>query len=262
MHSGVMLVTGAGAGIGRELTRLGLAHGAKVLAVSLLDEELANLRAELDPAGTRLTTLAMDLSEPEAAETLFHWCQERALVVEVLMNNAGFACYGDTVDLGGSKLDRMLALNVVTLTQLCRLFGAQMKQRRSGRILNVGSTAGMVPAPRLAAYGASKSYVNTFSYALRVELAPYNVQVTCLTPGTVQTKFAEAGDFLSFKGDSRLKQEYLTRRASPPAAVARAAFAGLMAGKAQVRVGKGSILAAIASRLIAQRTLPTLLKNV
>lgn len=262
MTQEMILVTGAGSGIGLEFARLFLKSGAKVLAVSLLQDELDQLQAALDPEGERLKTLVMDLSVPNAAAILFEWCQKQLIIVDTLINNAGFACYGDTVDLDMKKLNNMLILNIVTLTELCRLFGEDMKQRRRGHILNVGSTAGMIPAPRLAAYGASKAYVNSFSYALRAELAPFSIKVTCLTPGTVQTKFAQSGDFLTFNGKSRLKGEYASGKASSPAEVAEAGYRGLIAGKAQVLVGRGARIASVASRLIAQRTLPNLLKNV
>jgi short-subunit dehydrogenase len=257
----VVLITGAGSGIGRALTRIFLKGGSRVLAVSLLHEELKQLITDFDPKEDRLKTLQMDLSALDAAEKLFAFCSNSNLEVGTLVNNAGFACYGDAVDLVPGRVSSMLAVNVIALTQLSLLFGRQMKQRGRGRILNVGSTAGMVPTARFAAYAGSKSYVNSFSYALRAELAPYGVGVTCLTPGAVATNFAKSADILGFGGKSLMKNTFVAGKAATPAEVAEAAYEGLEKNRAQVLVGRGSRLAAVLSRLIPQRWLPGLMRG-
>jgi hypothetical protein len=88
----------------------------------------------------------------------------------------------------------MLQLNVITVAELCQLFGAQMKHRRSGIILNVASTAAYQATPFFAAYGASKSFVLCLSEALAKELEDYGVQVSCLAPGPTDTAFFDAID--------------------------------------------------------------------
>lgn len=257
----VVLVTGAGSGIGRELAKLFHADGAHVHAVSLLAHELASLTDELDPSGHRLSTRVEDLSTPDAAARLVASCERDGLVVDVLVNNAGFACFGEAVELDPARVSTMIALNVATLTELSMRFGRAMKARRSGSILNVGSIAGMVPAPRFAAYGATKSYVNAFSFALREELAPFGVNVTCLTPGPVATNFAKAAAIDTFDGRSLLKSFFAVGGASSPAEVARAGHAGLRAGRAHVLAGRGAWLSSITTRLVAQRHLPKILKH-
>lgn len=256
-----ILVTGAGSGIGREFVTQFLAQGAKVLAVSLLQDELDSLQADLNPSGSHLVTLAMDLSTIDAADQLFDYCQQHEIIVDVLVNNAGFACFGETTALNAERMTNQLLLNCVTLTKCCQLFGAQMQERGSGHILNLGSTAGMIPAPRLASYGGSKAYVNNFSYALRSELKPYGVNVTCMTPGMVQTGFSKAAGIDQFEGSSILKQAYTTNRATTPATVAAAGIKGMYARKAQVLTGKGSRMAAIGSMLLPPTLLPLLVKN-
>jgi uncharacterized protein len=256
-----VIVTGAGSGIGKEFTKLFLADGSTVLAVSLLDAELAALAAELDPTSQHLQTLQMDLSVPDAAQPLMTWCGEHDWVPDVLINNAGFACYGDAVDLSPERVAQMIRLNVETLTMTSMLFGKAMKARGSGAILNVGSTAGMVPSARFASYGGTKSYVNTFSYALSAELKPYGVTVTCLTPGATQTKFAEAGGIDTFSGKSMLQNMFAKGKAGSPAQVAQAGYRALARGDRQALTGKGAKFAAVISRVIAQKHLPSLIKN-
>ncbi|TAM65257.1 SDR family NAD(P)-dependent oxidoreductase [Mycobacterium sp.] len=256
-----VLVTGAGSGIGKEFTKLYLEDGSRVLAVSLVQAELDQLSNDFAFGAARLETLQMDLAKPDAAEALLRWCQENDWFPDILINNAGFACFGDAVDLAPERVANMLELNVITLTMTSMLFGRQMKERRRGAILNVGSTAGMVPSVRFASYGGSKSYVNTFTYALAAELKPYGVTVTCLTPGATQTKFAEAGGIDVFGEKSMLHNMFEKKKAGSPEVVARAGYDALAAGKRQALVGKGAKLAAVLSRAVSQKNLPSLVKN-
>jgi short-subunit dehydrogenase len=256
-----VVVTGAGSGIGKEFAKLFLEDGSAVLAVSLVQAELDQLDDDFRFGAPRLQTLQMDLAKPDAAAQLLQWCRDNDWFPDVLINNAGFACFGDAVDLSPEQVANMLELNVITLTMTSMLFGRQMKERGHGAILNVGSTAGMVPSVRLASYGASKSYVNTFTYALAAELKPHGVTVTCLTPGATQTKFAQAGGIDSFTGKSLLHNMFAKNKAGSPAVVARAGYDALAAGNRQALVGKGATFAAVLSRVMSQKNLPNLIRN-
>lgn len=256
-----VIVTGAGSGIGKEFTKLFLADGAKVLAVSLVPDELEQLKIELEPYGDNLVTRTQDLAEPDAAEDLVAYCHQEAWLIDTLVNNAGFACFGEVVELNLAKVERMIRLNVITMTKLSAMFGAKMKERRSGNILNVGSTAGMLPAPRFGTYSAAKAYVNTFTFSFRQEMKPYGVNVTCLTPGMVATNFARAAEIHTFAGKSLLKEMFTTGKISTPAEVAAAGYRGLRAGKAHVVAGKGAWMAAILSHLLPHSIIPVLTKD-
>jgi short-subunit dehydrogenase len=257
----IALVTGAGSGIGREFVRLLLADGVPVLAVSLLQEELDRLAPDLQPAPGQLLTLRMDLAEPDAAERLLDWCRDRGLVVGTLVNNAGFACYGEAVSLSPARVASMIALNVTTLTKLAMLVGAEMKARGGGRILNVGSTAGLTPFPEMAAYSATKAYVNSFSVTLDAELRPHGVTVTCLAPGATATGFARAGGILDFAGPSRMKALFVEGKAGGPEVVARAGYRALRQGRNFVLAGTLAWAANLASRLVPLRMIPGILRR-
>lgn len=257
-----VIVTGAGSGIGKAFTRLFLADGAHVLAVSLVPEELDRLRDEMAGLGGTLDIHVQDLSQPGAADALLAHCDAQDWRVDTLVNNAGFATFGDVIDTDPRRIETMLHLNVIAVTQLSAVFGARMRERGSGTILNVGSTAGMVPAVRFAAYGATKAYVNAFTAALREELRPHGVSVTCLAPGPVQTKFAETAEIDSFDGTSMLKKWFASGRGATAEEVARAGYDGMRDGKAMVLAGSGSGLAALAQHLIPQSLLPRLMKNL
>lgn len=244
------LVTGAGAGTGREYVRLLLADGFRVLAVSLLDDELTSLQAEFANSGDRLVVKQADLSELEAAEKLLAWADEYGHHVDTLINNAGFAAYGEPTEIDLAKLERMLLLNVVTSTKMSMIFGQRMKERGTGRILVMGSSAGFSPTVRFAAYGASKAYTNTFSLALGAELEQCGVTVTCVAPGSFQSKFAATADVTGFQGKSVMKRIYASEKLDAPA-VARAGYRALGRGKPMVVVGSKGVAAKVLARLFS-----------
>ena len=108
---------------------------------------------------------AIDLSEPGATKTLVLHTEQRSLCIVCLVNNAGFGMVDEHVVINPNYLHRMLQLNVVAVAELCQAYGALMKQRGDGRILNIASTAAFQPTPYFAAYVASKSFVLSFSEA-------------------------------------------------------------------------------------------------
>jgi short-subunit dehydrogenase len=244
------LVTGAGAGTGREYVRLLLADDFRVLAVSLLDDELARLKRDHDPGGDRLVLRRADLCEPDSAEKLLAWCDEHAYQVDTLVNNAGFAAYGVPTEIDLAKLERMLLLNVITSTKLSMIFGRRMKERGSGRILVMGSSAGFSPTVRLAAYGASKAYTNTFSLALGAELEQSGVTLTCVAPGSFQSNFAATADVAGFSGNSMMKRIYASEKLDA-AAVAQAGYHALVQGKPMVTVGNKGVAAKVLARALS-----------
>ena len=230
------LVTGAGAGTGREYVRLLLNDNVRVLAVSLLKDELDDLILELDPGDGRLVVKQMDLSEPDAAEQLLAWCDEAGYEVDILVNNAGFAVYGLPTEADISKVEKMLMLNVLGSTMISTLFARRMKTRGSGRILVMGSTAGYAPAMRLAAYGASKAYTNVFSFCLGAELRGSGVSLTLVAPGSFRSNFAAAADISTYEGRGLMRKLYESEKLGAEQ-VARAGYRAMRKGKASVTVG-------------------------
>jgi uncharacterized protein len=187
------LVTGASAGIGREIARV-LARDVGVLVlVARREDRLAELSAELVAAHPRLRVLvrAVDLLDRAATGAMLDALEKDGVAVDVLVNNAGFGAFGLFEKQGWTKTEQMLELNVVSATYLLHRLLPPMVGRGSGAILNVGSTAGMFPSPSIAAYSASKAYVNLLSEALHAELMGTGVTVTVLCPGPVPTEFQE-----------------------------------------------------------------------
>jgi hypothetical protein len=121
--------------------------------------------------------------------------RERGIIVDLLVNNAGFGAHGEFWKLPLDRQSEMLRLNIVTLTELTRLLLPAMVAQRSGGIINISSTAGFQPIPYTSVYAATKAYVTSFSMALAEEVCGYGVKVLALCPGGTATNFFDAGRF-------------------------------------------------------------------
>ena len=183
------LVTGASSGIGREIARVLAAQDCDLVICARRRAELEALAEELTTShGTTVEVVTADLSGSAGVEELIR----RAGDVDILVNNAGFGTSGNHIDLDVKGELAMVDLNVRTLTHLSHHYGKQMASKKSGRILNVASIAAFQPGPSMATYCATKSYVLSYSRALRHELKPKGVSVTALCPGPVVTGFQKA----------------------------------------------------------------------
>src|SRR6478736_4713888 len=183
------LITGASSGIGTALAKLCLAAGYDVVLVARRRDVLERLA---EAWGPRASVLPADLSQPDAPRAIFERLGDRP--VEILINNAGVGIRGPFAETDWDEEARLLHLNVTALAHLTKLFLPAMLARKSGRVLNVASTAAFVPGPLMAMYYASKAFVRSFSEALREELQGSGVTVTALCPGPTRTNFmATAG---------------------------------------------------------------------
>ncbi|HUL02442.1 MAG TPA: SDR family oxidoreductase [Gemmatimonadales bacterium] len=228
---GRALVTGASSGIGLELAKLFAAGGYDLVLVARRRDELAVLGADLtERHRVACEAIAMDLAASGAAATLAQQLNRGSAGVDVLVNNAGFGALGEVATMDVETVRRMIQLNVGALTELTRLVLPGMLARGHGRIMNVASTAGFVPGPFMAVYYATKAYVISFSEALAEELRGSGVTVTVLCPGPTRTEFQAVAKM----GSARLMKLPGVMDAAP---VARAGYAGLMAGKRMVVPG-------------------------
>jgi short-subunit dehydrogenase len=234
------LITGASAGIGRELAGLFAADHFNLVLLGRNRTRLEQLAADLQTRHQIQTlTLPIDLAEPGASERIFSACQGKT--VSVLVNNAGFGWRGLFVD-GDLKLALdMMHVNMDALVELTHRFVQPMRARRTGRILNVASTAAFQPGPLSNIYYATKAFVFSFSVALGEELAPTGITVTAFCPGATQTEFhARAG----------MQRSTHKLQMMPVETVARIGYRGCMRGKPIVIPGLlNQVMAAIARRL-------------
>ncbi|NKI17530.1 SDR family NAD(P)-dependent oxidoreductase [Spongiibacter sp. KMU-166] len=236
MSSKTVLVTGGGSGIGRQFVRLFAADGYRLVVFSLVQSELDDLAVELqrDFPTAESVLVQQDVAAEGAAEEMLAYCQQHQLVIDVLVNNAGFCVFGDHVAVDGPRVESMLKLNVIALTQMCRVFGDDMKRRGEGKILNVGSMAGYIPTVGMAAYCASKAYVNNFSAGIAAELADYGVQVSVLCPPATQSKFMATAKGNDDTGQA--VEKFVSGKMFSAEEVATAGYRGLLAGKRRISV--------------------------
>src|SRR5690242_14104797 len=151
------------------------------------------------------------------------------MVIDILVNNAGYGNFGEFAKMPIEDTLGQINLNITALTVLTRLFAPAMIERRSGKIMNVASTAGFQPGPLMAVYYATKAYVVSFSEAIANELTGSGVTVTCLCPGPTATEFAARADM------ERSRLFKLSRMSSED--VARIGYQSMMKGKTLVIPG-------------------------
>jgi len=189
------LITGASSGIGEAFARKLATRGHNLLLVARSEDKLMTLCNELGRVKSiRAQYVAMDLSTADAPALLFDETQKRELDVNLLINNAGFGAMGDFAEIDLARQLNMIDLNVRSLVELTYRFLQPMRERKSGAIINVASTAGFQPVPFMGTYAATKAFVLSFSEALWEENRPYGIKVMALCPGVTDTKFfAEAG---------------------------------------------------------------------
>ena len=201
----VALVTGASAGLGVEFARQLSKRGHRLVLAARRKDRIDALATELGNA----RTIAIDLSEPDAAAKLMANIEAASEEVAILVNNAGFGLIGKFAELEADRLRQMIDLNVGTLTDLCRAVAPGMIERKSGAILNVASTAAFQPGPKMAVYFATKAFVLSLSEALHEELKPHGIKVSCLCPGPTRTEF---GDVAGFGGNGMFDRVAMNAR--------------------------------------------------
>ncbi|MEM1138949.1 MAG: SDR family oxidoreductase, partial [Pseudomonadota bacterium] len=223
------LITGASSGIGRELAILHAEKGGDLVLVARREEELMALSAELKAKhGTRSLIIVKDLTDEAAPEEIYTLLKTQGVEIDYLINNAGFGGRGKFHEREWDLDRSMIQLNVVALTALTRLFLPDFVARNHGRILNISSTASLVPGPLQAVYFATKAFVTSFSNALAGEVDDTNVTVTALLPGATETEFAKTSD---------LEDTGLFARTVSARSVAKAGYTAMLAGKLNVIAG-------------------------
>ena len=234
--SGIVLITGASAGLGAEFARQLSERGQRLVLAARRKDRLDALAAEVGNA----RTVEIDLSEPGAAARLVANVEAAGETIDTLINNAGFGLRGRFVELDAGREREMIDLNCGALTDLCRAVVPGMIERKRGAILNVASTAAFQPGPKMAVYFATKAFVLSLSEALHEELKPHGIKVSCLCPGPTRTEF---GDVAGFGGNG-----LFDRVAMDAATVVRTGLKGLDKNRAVVVPGIVNKIGAASTR--------------
>ncbi|HYM78358.1 MAG TPA: SDR family oxidoreductase [Candidatus Dormibacteraeota bacterium] len=185
-----VLITGASGGIGCELAKLFARDHHNLVLVARSGDKLAQVATELRAQNVTVKTIALDLAAQPAPKFLFDQLQSEGPAIDILINNAGFGAFGEFAHMPNEDILGQIQLNITALTELTRLFLPAMLARRSGRIMNVASTAGFQAGPLMAVYYATKAYVIPFTEAIANEIRNSGVTVTCFCPGATHTGFA------------------------------------------------------------------------
>lgn len=190
------LITGASAGIGAAFAQELAAHKTNLVLVARSEAKLQKLAQQLqDQYKIQVDFVVQDLTAPAAAKAVFDAATQKGLTIDLLINNAGFGEYGDFAELDGEQQVKMIQLNILTLVDLTHQFLPGMRQRRSGGIINMSSTAAFQPMPYFSVYAASKVFVLSFSEALWAENKSYGVNVLAVCPGPTETNFFQEAGF-------------------------------------------------------------------
>lgn len=233
----IALVTGASSGIGREFARRSAREGFDVVLVARTESALELLADELSREhGVAVMVHPADLST-SAGLTSLSRAMDALPRLDHLVNCAGLAPEGDLARADIDELERMVHLNITTVTALTRAAVIRMRAAGGGSIINVASAAGYQPTPYLAAYGASKSYVRMFSEAISEENRAHRVRVLSVSPGDTDTAMNP--------GSGRRKRR--------PEQVVETAWRALRSSAPSVVDGRGNRLTAF----LASRVLPT-----
>jgi NAD(P)-dependent dehydrogenase (short-subunit alcohol dehydrogenase family) len=193
----VALITGAGRGIGPEIARV-LAHQGMIVAVNArsasAEETAATLRAE----GLQARAYQADISRKVDVEAMVARVEEELGPLWLLVNNAGLLRASPTHETSEEEWDAIFAVDAKGVFLCAQAAIRRMMERQGGRIVNIGSIAGLIVRTRQIAYSSAKAAVIHFSRCLAVEMAPYGITVNCLCPGMTRTEmlvhsFAERG---------------------------------------------------------------------
>lgn len=241
------LVTGASSGFGADFARELAALGCNLVITARRAERLAALKEEIVQNYERsVLEIPMDLAAPDAPQELFNWIKSQKIVVDILINNAGFGLYGEFIELDWERQKEMIQLNTLALSHLTWLFVHPMVDRHFGYILHTASNSAYQPSPMFAAYGASKSFVLNFSEALHEELRGTGVKCTAISPGPVVTEFQKVA------GQNE-DHPYVRLNQMPSKKVARIGIKAMLKGRSSVIPGWNIALIAWLSQRAPRR---------
>jgi len=240
------LVTGASAGIGREIARLLAKEGARLVVTARRADRLEDVAAECRTLGAGVVEpVAADLSIRSDVDRLADAAAQHLGHVDVLVNNAGFAVPGRFVSCDLERTHAMVEVNVQSALRLLHHFLPGMLKRDAGGVLNVASVAGFQPAPYQSGYSGTKAFLVNLSEGVYQETKHTNVVVCTLCPGVTNTEFFDAAGY-------RHLGKFMDRR-MPAEKVARAGLDGLKRGRMTVVPGFSNRALLLVTRFVPRR---------
>jgi NAD(P)-dependent dehydrogenase (short-subunit alcohol dehydrogenase family) len=260
LRNQVVLITGCSSGIGRALAEEFVGSGHRVVATARRQETIEDL------AGPAVLIHQLDVTDSGSAAEAVAAAVEWGEGLDMVVNNAGFGLIGPAAELDLAEFRGQLETNLIGALRMVQAVVPHMVEQGSGRIVNIGSVSGLAPTPFGGAYSASKAALHALGDSLRIELAPFGVEVLTVQPGAVATCFAETSlrGLDRYRKDASLYREFgeaIEARARlsqnrPTSAedFARGVVPKLLAVKAApiIRFGRGSRLMPVIARLPAR----------
>lgn len=206
------LITGASSGIGRDMAKVLSQKGYDLVLVARDGDKLKQVQKELEKNKVEIQTISLDLAIEENCKEL----HRRVKNVDILINNAGFGDCGNFTKTSLEKELAMIKTNITAYHILTKQYLIDMKEKNSGKILNVASIAGFMPGPLMSTYYATKAYIVRLSEGIREELKKEKskVQISILCPGPVATNFNQVANvkFHMREADSQKVAEYAIKK--------------------------------------------------
>lgn len=250
----LVVVTGAGSGIGRA-TALGFAaNGARIVAADLDLAAATAVRDLIRGRGGTAHAWQVDVSAAGEMARFATWVRTELGVPDVVVNNAGIAVVGPLLAHTEEDWQRLVGVNLLGVARGCRLFGAQMAERGTGgHLVNIASAAAYAPSATLPGYATTKAAVRMLSECLRAELAGAGIGVTAICPGFTSTAIARSARYVGTAGPADEVREAsaraLRRRRFPPEKVALAVMRAVLRDQAVVPVNAEARVLYALSRL-------------
>jgi short-subunit dehydrogenase len=249
------LITGASGGIGLEFARINASKGDNLVLVARSREKLAEVKTEFESKfKISIYNIVKDLSVKDAAKEVFDEVKKQNILIDYLINNAGFGDFGLFAKSNWEKQVGMINLNITALTQLTWLFLPEMISRGEGKIMNVASLAAFTPGPTMSVYFASKSFVLSFSEALNNEVRDKGITVTALCPGSTESNFHAVA-----LGDPKLVRE---RKMMTAKEVAEIGYRAMMKGKPVIIPGLKNSFLVFTSRFAPREVLVKMARRI
>lgn len=237
------IITGGTEGIGLELAKLFAVNKHNLVIVARNQNKLEEVKNEFEQKyEISVETIQVDLSVDKAYEKIIRIVEEKNLVVDNFINNAGIGSFGFFNEAEEGFEEKLININIIALTNLTKYFLKNMIKIGYGGIMNVASTAAFVGGPKMAMYYSSKAYVLSLTEALHEEAKSFGVRISCLCPGPVKTSFQEKAGIK--------KSEKAKRYLMEADKVAKEAYLGFLKGKAIIIPGYKNKILILLNKLI------------